>query len=479
MRYLCHMAQNGVTGNEIQREHAINSFRRKISLLIVAKTVFVYTTISAFLLGIIILIIRVSLNLPIRPLLSGTVIIAIAAGYALFKSLKRLPALASVRAMLDEKGGFGGMLMAEESISLGTWGNRLPGIFIPAVRWRSKRQILSLCTSIIFVVGCSLVPVPKDVFVEPRPLDIGAQIDKLEAQVEVLKQEEYLDTSKAQTIEEKLEELKNSAAGEDPVKTWEALDHLKENISNTAKSAAENTLSTTERQAREQTLADALEHSPSSFTPEQRAEPMNELSKMMSEEFSKNPGLENQLPKELLDALKSSSLTPEQLKELSKILEKSKNKMAVDLDKLRKAELVDLKTVQICENKGKSDGEGLAAFINDHQGDMTVADAVIAFPQNQGGKGGVDRGRGDAPMTWTEGTQEQNAKFKEKTLPMNQFSSLKNTQVVGSSVSAPDQQGGDASNSGALGGSTAGGGSAFKQTMLPRHKNAVRKYFEK
>ena len=97
---------------------------------------------------------------------------------------------------------------------------------------------------------------------------------------------------------------------------------------------------------------------------------------------------------------------------------------------------------------------------------------------SQWGKGGVDRGRGDAPMTWTDPSSGKGAKFKEQVLPSS-MSSLKDSQLVGRSTGAPEIDKSGAQKSGGLKGAAAGGGSAFTQTVLPRHRGAVNRYFER
>ena len=51
------------------------------------------------------------------------------------------------------------------------------------------------------------------------------------AGIDVLKEEEIIDSSKTEMLEEKLSQLQEDASGEDPVKTWEALDHLENTLS--------------------------------------------------------------------------------------------------------------------------------------------------------------------------------------------------------------------------------------------------------
>jgi hypothetical protein len=98
-----------------------------------------------------------------------------------------------------------------------------------------------------------------------------------------------------------------------------------------------------------------------------------------------------------------------------------------------------------------------------------------AFP----GRGGTSRGPGAAQLNYGNETKEEGLKFKERELPEGELAALK-SQVIGVSKGAPEKEArpGDA-GSGALAGAAAGGGSANTQPVLPRHKGAVERYFER
>jgi hypothetical protein len=83
-------------------------------------------------------------------------------------------------------------------------------------------------------------------------------------------------------------------------------------------------------------------------------------------------------------------------------------------------------------------------------------------------------------MTWTEGTDAQGAKFKEQILPPASLAALKDSKLVGISTGSPEtgKAGGDAGR-GALKGAAAGPGAAHTHTILPRHRGAVGRYFER
>jgi hypothetical protein len=81
-------------------------------------------------------------------------------------------------------------------------------------------------------------------------------------------------------------------------------------------------------------------------------------------------------------------------------------------------------------------------------------------------------------MSWTDGSNEKDARFKERALPPSAVAGLKDSQLLGLSAAAPTARQGIAAH-GALNPAARGGGSAYTQTILPRHQGAVKRYFER
>lgn len=124
---------------------------------------------------------------------------------------------------------------------------------------------------------------------------------------------------------------------------------------------------------------------------------------------------------------------------------------------------------------GQCDEAVLANILSDCKGDRDLADAMMVLA----GKGG--RGGGPAAlMTWSEGTKEEGAAFKEKMLAPAAISSLKESKLAGISVGDPTaQQTSDGLAGGALGTAKAGGGAAHAQVILPEHEKTVQRYFNR
>jgi hypothetical protein len=358
--------------------------------------------------------------------------------------------------------------MAAEQVELGAWQRTLPVVAAPRLRWRGRRWFALLAAGLVFLTASFIVPVRLSGTGSSRPLDLAGQADQLAAAVETLKAEEVIDQSSAESFEQKLESIQQDASGDDPARTWEALDHLEQTISETAEEASEKIAQTAQQLAQAEALAKAMSEGGSSSDPKLVTEAMKELASLAD-------SAQGEMSNEMMEGLKSGSLDREQLKQLAEALGARKGELAKRLGRLRDAGLIDLAQYKKCEKAGECDSAGLADFLAKNAESMSVKEMMGAW-----GRGGIDRGRGDAPMTWSEGgASEQGAKFKEQVLPPSALAGLKDSQLVGRSSGAPTADRSNPSSSGALSGAAAGGGSAFTHTVLPRHKGAVKRYFER
>jgi hypothetical protein len=308
-----------------------------------------------------------------------------------------------------------------------------------------------------------------------RALDVSKEVENLAAQIEALKEAQVIEESKAESLEQKLDQLGQEASGEDPAKTWEALDHLADAVEKAAKEAAENANSEQERLAGAEALAEGLMAGADQLDAKTLTEAMQTLSAMMQGAMKENEMLASGLSPETQEALKSGALKPEHLKDISKALSQNKSAIKQKLSKLAQSGMINPNSLKSAQGATR-DNSGLARFLKENAEKMSVEDAVGAWCE---GKGGVDRGRGDAAMTWTDGTNEKDAKFKEKVLPPAVVAGLNDSQMVGLSASAPTVDQGGIAAHGALNSAATGGGSAYTQTVLPRHKGAVKRYFER
>ena len=116
-------------------------------------------------------------------------------------------------------------------------------------------------------------------------------------------------------------------------------------------------------------------------------------------------------------------------------------------------------------------------------------EASSGFCQGQGpgegrnglGSGGIQRGRGDAAMRWGDPASEDAAQFREQILDPAGLAALSDSQLIGLTPADPTlpEAGAPSSSSPTARAAPAGGGGAYTHTLLPRHRGAVRRYFDR
>ena len=465
-------------------QKAINALRLRVALFLFLRLMLIFMTVWGFLWGTAVLVLRGAVGVPLDLLLWGLAGLPIAMGLAVGLASRRVPSRTAARSLLDERGRCGGLLMAEEETDIGEWERQIPAITAPSLRWRNRRCPGLFAAAVIFVLVSFLVPQRLVELSSTHALEIGREAEKLTAQIETLKEEEIIESPKAESLQEKLDQIRKEASGEDPVKTWEALDHLEDVVSKAAEQAAEEALAQTERLTQAETLTEGLADASAEGAAEMdgglMTEAMKELAGMIHKAAQESELLKRRLSQDQLNACKSSSLSPEQLEDILRALRLCKGDIARCLGKLCRAGLLDLETLKLCESLGRCDSAGLLAFLAENTGKFALCDLLEDWCQGMPGRGGIDRGRGDAPMTWSDATTQEGATFKEEVLPPASVAALKESMLAGVSVGAPSvEKGTQGSTSDALANAAAGGGAAATHTILPRHRGTVKRYFQR
>ncbi len=459
-------------------DRAIDQFRLRLVRLLILKQTLTALTIWAFLAGSLVLALRF-LGVSSLTLLWGLATLPVAIVPAVFLAWRQLPGRVAVRAVLDRHSLCGGLLMAGAEVELGQWQQALPALQLPRMQWRSGRPLGLLLAGVAFdLLGLLLPQGLAEMGRAPR-LDVEKQKARLEKQIDVLKEEAILEPRKALDLKSKLDQIRREALGKEPVKTLDALDHLKDVVKQTAREAAESDARKNESLGQAETLADVLKKRPKEMSARAMAEGMKQLAALTRKAAAENEQVQQalELDKELLEALKAGTLTPEQLEKLKGLLKDARGDLSQRLARLCKAELIDAELLAQCEKAGECDCEGLAAFLKECGCDALCHDLVEC---GEPGRGGVTRGPGPAAMAWKDPSTEEGVKFKEQALPPAQLQALKDSKINGLSAGAPQKnsEAGPA-QSGALAGSSAGGGSASTRVVLPRHRAAVERYFDR
>lgn len=456
-------------------ERALACFGRRLTRALTYRYFLASSTVWVFVWGAAALVLRVAFGVPQRYLLTGMAGFLVALVLAVALAVRRRPPKEQLRAMLDCYNRCGGLLMAARQVDLGSWTSSVPGVTPLRPKWRGSRVWHMFLAGCLFAAVSLLLPHHYTLSTSPGQLEIGDLVDELESQIQVLAEENILEEKKAKDMTGDLARIWAESSAEDPVKSLEAMDHVAKAISDAAAKAAQEALSKTEELSRMRSLAEALDAQAKAGDKDKLTQAMKELGTMVDKADLARM-FPNCLNGKLLDACSQSCLTPEQLKALAKSLRMCEKGLMDKMGKLCEARLIDPKALQKCSQAQKDANAALAAFLAENEGTALAACLACMRP----GRGGIDRGRGDAPLTWTDASDESGTAFKEKMLSPASLASLKKSRLVGVSASAPEEaKTAGASASGALAGAAAGGGSAHTHQVLPKHRGTVSRYFQR
>lgn len=485
-----------LTGQPEVGARALAALRRRVGRALFAHYFLLATMAWLFAWGVLILILRVGTSINPWWCLGGLAGIVPVLGIAGVFAWRRCPSDRVLRALLDNHNDGGGLVMASAETNVARWHAKLPSLDVPKVRQWSGRYLAFVGLGCLFVGAGMFMPEFEDLPGGSHALEIDDEANRLEEQVAILEEENIIEPDQAEALRERLDQLCQNAEGEGPVKTWEGLDHLVKQLSNEANDAAEMALQESEAMAKAESLAKSMENDFDQLNEEQLSQGMQMLADMMEQMAAETQAMEGasgegeagkdnkgqldpEALKKLAEALKNGDMNPEDLQKIAEMLKNCRACNGQMMDRLCEGQLIDGNLLKLLEGLEPGDCEGLAKFLAECEG-LSECDKLGLWCKRPG-KGGVNRGRADAEMTWKDETKAAKAKFKEKALPPASASALNDSQVLAVSATNPNEQmieGPDASQGGGLAGASAGAGSANTQTILPRHRGAVRRYFD-
>lgn len=392
------------------------------------------------------------------------------------RARRRLPSNATCRAALDQLNEAGGLVMAQVETDLHEWASAMPRIQQPDVTWQGQGKVSACFVSCLFVGAVFLLP-RFDLRGSDKPrLDIRNNVEELELKIQTLEEAGVLEEQQRDTLRDELMKAWKESSGDDPVKTWETLDHVEKSLDQLAQDEAEDLLQMAGKSALTEELTKQLEEA---LKGEHSAADSSQALREMAAALDKMgiTGLPD-LPKDLADSIASLHLSEEQLAKLAKCMSNCTNGCSSALNKMAAAKLIDPSSLQMLDKALACNQQSLAEFLK-REGHCEGLSKVAMC--NTPGDGGTSRGRGDAPMTWTDPSSEADAKFKEKSLAPSGITTLEKSQLTGMSLVEPTPPDAStlSSTEGALSAASASGGSANTQPLLPKHKSAVTRYFER
>ena len=370
-------------------------------------------------------------------------------------------------ARLDTALSTGGLLMMLSELPDEEWEKALPQLeaawkrAIP--RLRPKRFTSFLALPLLFAVGACFVPLRQGATAIVLRTTVGQQAaQELEALLNSIDKEQVLDEEEKKQLQDEIRKIAEETR-ETPLthEKWETVDALRERMKVRLESTAMIALKASDAAAM---LAAA------SADGDVDLDRIDILEKDLGEALTKlgKKGVFKGAPQDLQERLarlmkNGKFKAPEDAAERDELLDELREFLD---DENRK--LADLR--KKCSGCRGGPGEG-----EDEDGEGNCQGNMSG---NRPGRGGVTRGRGDAELTWGDESDKQGTKFKEVVLPQGMPDDPKD-DIVAIQKSAPTEEpGGDAPRSARRSDEAAAGQATWNRKLNPRHRNAVRKYFD-
>ena len=409
-------------------------------------------------------------------------LLAVVAGAAWW-ARRGTPGSAAVAALLDRRRELGGLAMSAAAPGFAPWSGAVATATAPAVRWRGGRAWAALGLAAVFLVGAVLAPLPRAVAEGPS-LHVQRQLDGLREQVAVLEDEAVIEAERADALRDDAERVAERAQADDPVRTWEALDHLAAELAQHGAEAQDAALRQAADAAAAAALAEALDpaglDAAGGLSDEQLNGALDALAELSA------AALNGELPP-MLAGMDTEAFTAgldaETLEALGELMEGRGEELAAMMAALQEAGLGEGQEPGQTGEPIALDPDALAEFLSQCEGGACDGGAIaVAVRAGAGsGRGGINRGPGHAEMTWKNPASREGASFDPAVLPPSAVRDPKQSRRLGISQTAPQTAGaGDgASAGGGLTGVASDGGAAANIVVVPRHRGAVRRYFER
>lgn len=417
------------------------------------------------------LLLAVRFGAPHQLLPIGFALTLIAYLASVYRFARRLlPDQARLIAFLDQYNQAGGSLMTAFEL-----GRELPRIEnLPGLKLSFKPFVGSNLSALLFFTAVFLLPNRWIQQQREFQLDAGKETARLRTKLAVLDEAELAEEAVLKDIEQQIAEIEKLADAEEPVETMTALEHMDQRLTRMAERGYEELEKATRQQEALRTAADRLSQERVSldqglFT--NAARQMRELTRYASE----REAFEKFLEENFSQQLKQPS---EDLSDLLSQIPEGMRLTADDLRNLRRrmreagmnapgSELMSLSR------------EELEKIIRDlAQGKTEVGALLMAISGDEGESGtGAGRGPGTTDLEFTANTQKD-GQFKDLMVNSDVVDPGDDT-LIAVTFADPESQTTVENHGDALRNSRDGSGGSHNHTILPKHRAAVGRYFER
>jgi hypothetical protein len=377
---------------------------------------------------------------------------------------RRRPGRDRVAALLDLSTGATGLVLTEALVADPRWLPRVDEVLAsepppPAVRW--GRLLRPVAAAVAFAAAALLVPVVPARAAPPR-LPPSA-LDELEARLEVLEELAAVEDPATRELRERFESLEKEVESRRGESTFEALDRLAEAL---------------DRRSRE--VAEALDDLRAGLDGPDGggiAESIRRLRQLgVGGELGESlEALERQLDQDAggVDAAPRGVESVEGARRR----EEASRLAGAAATRLRE-------TGAPAPSAGKG-SRGAGGSAGDRGPGVAGGPERTGSPDRSGesvagaapGSGGQQRGPGPAPLSFAEGSELDPDSFRPRELSAAELDDLENTAILSVSAVAPEVRISEELVDG-LPGSGLEHKSAWRRRLAPRHREAVRKFFQ-
>lgn len=428
------------------------------------------------LAGVCVLVLRFGAGLTAIESLWGLAVLPVAMVIGALGALTRLSA-DEARAWLDDRWNCGGLLLLDSE----AWTERCSQIRVPRVRWFDRRLGVMLGVLGCFLIGALFVPVSSGPVSRPG-FNLEPVVNALSEDIELLEELEAIEPDQAEQFAEELEQLMRLAKGDDPAQTWEALDHARQELDRLAEEAGEKLADQASRSAAIEEMAsqlsDMLEQSPDGLTAEQaeairRAleeldheslpESVREAMARLSQSLSESQGQQSQASQELRESAGQCS-----------------GGAMAGLGQLASGGMIDPSRLGQAGADREAARLALRQLMEEYaQGECSSGDMLALLSGMCSGSGGINRGPGAAALTWRDQPSVLDAEF-DPVLVDSEAIDQEQSVFLSDGAALPDgEQPGAGSSGGAIGTARSAESRSSTPLVLPRHREAVRRYFER
>lgn len=415
-------------------------------------------------------------------------------------------------AILDSHNKSGGMLLAEFETRDMSWSRRLRGLEAPGLRINLWGRMPALLVSVVFIALSVTIPVRQIGGSRDPRLELQDIQQTARTQVEALEDAGLLDEKKADELKQTITQIAGASDSNDPSKTFEAYDQLQEKLRKESSAGAQKMLAEQENLQSLQALADQLKNAAS---PEQISQALDTLREKLEQCGVDAASMLQPDGKSLADNMQKADQKDGQAEEaaveaaqqLQDYISQRAEEVRAAAEKLVKARLIDRKTYEklkqegrlrpptetdlapdsgadlvvtpaeeadVGENKG-FDKPGDGSDSSDGQSQMMKVTPGLGAPTGQAGRDG-----GSAPLDFSRESSEHQLKFKDEALPSPATGKLEDSVAIGMAIAAPQvDNAGEQKKSDLINWQESEKSGGESDIILPRHRSAVKKYFER